>query len=174
MVDTWKEVMNSNIESWNQKLVAAHQAIRAKSEELTKQQKKKWKETYLSQFEDIITAEEELQRNWGSREAQDKLSDTQAILHEVRQQKFQYQESAILSKWARVGDRCTKKFFEFHEGGRKRPNVINQLKDGDRVLNTQAELESHILAFYKQLYTQDQQVENNGAARADLGGGAVC
>ena len=108
--------MNSNLETWNQKMVVANQAIRAKSEELTKAQRKKWKETYLSQFEDIIDVEEELQHNWNSQEARDKLSDAQAILHEVRQQKFQYQETAILSKWARVGDRCTKEFFEFHEG----------------------------------------------------------
>lgn len=85
LLETWKTVMNSNLESWNQKLVAAHQAIREKSEELTKAQKQKWKETYLSQFDDINAAEEELQRNWGSREARHRLSDAQAILHEVRQ-----------------------------------------------------------------------------------------
>lgn len=101
--------------------MTSHQALRSKSEELTQQQKKKWKNTYLLQFENIIAAEEELQQNWGSREARDKLSDAQAILHEVRQQKFEYQKSMNLSKWVRVGDRCTKGFFEFHEG-RKHPN----------------------------------------------------
>lgn len=61
-----------------------------KSEELTKQQKQKWKATYMSQFDDIIAAEEELQNNWGSKEARDKLSDAQTVLHEMRQQKFQF------------------------------------------------------------------------------------
>ena len=60
------------------------------SEELTKQQKQQWKATYLSQFDDIIEVEDELQRNWGSKEAQEKLSDAQAVLHEVRQHKFQF------------------------------------------------------------------------------------
>jgi hypothetical protein len=106
LLTTWKEYMADESSSWNQRLVAATQAIRNKSEELTKQQRHQWKEKYLSQFDDIIEAEAELQRNWGSKEARDKLSDAHAVLHEVRQQKFQFQESAILSKWARVGDRC--------------------------------------------------------------------
>lgn len=166
LLATWREVMNSNQDTWNSKMVAASKAIRAKSEELTKAQKKKWKLTYSAQFEDIIAAEEELQRNWGSAEAREKLSEAQAILHEVRQQKFQFQESAILSKWSRVGDRCTKEFFEFHEGPR-RPMVITELMDGDRVIDTQKELESHILAFYSLLYTRDDQVEEDMEARAD-------
>ena len=119
---------------------------------------------YLSQFEDIIAAEEELQFNWGSREARDKLSDAQAILHEVRQQKFQFQESAILSKWARVGDRCTKEFFKFHDGNKK-PTPIAQLKDGNTVISTQAELEKHVLAFYEKLYARDDVVEADSDAR---------
>ena len=146
--------------------MAANLAIRNKSEELTKAQKKQWKATYLSQFEDIIAAEAELQHNWGSREARDKLSDAQAVLHEVRQQKFQYQESAILSKWARVGDRCTKEFFE-HHSGHKKPTPITQLMDGERSLTQQTELENHILSFYKNLYTSDELVENNEEARED-------
>ena len=166
LLATWKEVMDSPLESWNHKMVKVSQAIREKSEELTKAQKQKWKDTYLSQFEDIITAEEELQHNWESQEARDKLSDAQAILHEVRQQKFQYQESAILSKWARVGDRCTKEFFEFHDGPRK-PIAITQLKEGDNLISTQAELESHVLSFYEQLYKRDDTVEANEAAREE-------
>ena len=166
LLDTWKEVMNANLESWNHKMVKVSQAIREKSEELTKAQKQKWKDTYLSQFEDIIAAEEELQHNWESQEARDKLSDAQAVLHEVRQQKFQFQESAILSKWARVGDRCTKEFFEFHDGPRK-PMAITQLKDGDTIISTQAELETHILSFYEQLYTRDDTVEADEAAREE-------
>ena len=99
LLTTWKEVMASNLDTWNAKIVAANQAIKIKSEELTKQQRKQWKTTYQAQFEDIIEAEEELQRNWGSEEARTKLSDAQAVLHEVRQQKFQFQETTILSKW---------------------------------------------------------------------------
>jgi exonuclease III len=166
LLTTWKEVMNSELGTWNEKIVAATQAIRSKSKDLTKQQRKQWKANYQAQFENIIEAEEELQRNWGSEEARTKLSDAQAVLHEVRQQKFQFQETAILSKWARVGDRCTKEFFDFHEGARQAVN-ITYLKDGDRTLNTQMELETHILAFYQQLYTRDDQVEEAEEARED-------
>lgn len=166
LLATWREVMTSDLPTWNHKIVAATQAIRTKSEELTKQRKQHWKETYLSQFNSIIAAEEELQRNWGSREAREKLSDAQAVLHEVRQQKNLFQETATLSKWTRVGDRCTKEFFEFHEDPRQ-PISITQLQDGERLLTTQAELEAHILAFYEQLYKRDDQVETVEEARAD-------
>ena len=152
--------------TWNQKMTAASQAIRVMSMELTKYQKKQWKATYLEQFKDIIAAEDELQRNWGSREARNRLSDAQAALHEVRQQKFQFQENAILSKWARVGDRCTKEFFEHHMGTR-RPIAIHHMQAGDRTLTAQADLESHILNFYEHLYSKDEEVELNVAARAD-------
>lgn len=157
---------NPTCDSWNQKVIAANEAIRQKSMELTKTQKQKWKETYLAQFDDIITAEAELQRNWGSREAIDKLSDAQAAIHEVCQQKFQFQESAILSKWARVGDRCTKEFFE-HHSGHKLPTPIKQLQDGERLISSQEELETHITKFYKDLYTRDESVEHNDKARED-------
>jgi hypothetical protein len=40
-----------------------NQAIRTKSMELTKAQKQHWKATYLAQFDDIVAAEDELQRN---------------------------------------------------------------------------------------------------------------
>ena len=164
---TWKEVMaDETLVTWNKKMVAANQAIRIKSMELTKTQKQLWKAAYLEQFDDIIAAEDELQRNWGSREARNKLSDAQAVLHEVRQQKFQFHESAILSKWSRVGDRCTKEFFEHHMGTR-RPNAINQMQDGDRILTSQPDLEAHILSFYEKLYSKDEEVEGNSNARED-------
>jgi hypothetical protein len=86
------------------------------------------------------------------------LSNAQEILHEVRQQKFQFQETANLSKWTRVGDRCTKEFFEFHEGPRQAIS-ITFLMDGPRKLTTQQELETHILEFYQKLYTRDDIVE---------------
>ena len=167
LIQTWKSVMDDDsLETWNQKMVAANQAIYLKSEELTKNQRKKWKVTYLAQFEDIIAAKAELQHNWGSQDAREKLSDAQAAIHEVRQQKFQYQECAILSKWARVGDRCTKEFFEHHSGA-KRPTPILKMQDGDILLTTQSAIEAHILAFYQNLYALDEAVENNTGARED-------
>ena len=41
------------------------------------------------------------------------------------------------------------------------------LMDGDRSLTTQADLEKHILDFYTKLYSRDEQVEDNEAARTD-------
>jgi exonuclease III len=167
LLTAWKNAIGENSQAtWNQKMVAANTAIRQKSVELTKAQKKQWKETYKAQFDDIKEAEAELQRNWGSREARNQLSDAQAAIHEVRQQKFQFKECAILSKWARVGDRCTKEFFEHHTGAR-RPIAITQMKDGERTLTSQADIEAHILQFYENLYTRDEQVENDEAAREE-------
>jgi hypothetical protein len=167
LLATWKTVMtDTSLGSWNQKMVQANTAIRIKSEELTKSQKKKWKETYLAQFDDIIEAEAELQENWGSRAARDKLSEAQAQLHTVGQQKLQFQETAILSKWSRVGDRCTREFFEQHSSSRK-PAPITLMMDEGRPITKQVELEAHILRFYQQLYSGDAQVEANNAARED-------
>ena len=167
LLTTWKTAIeDETLLTWNEKVVQANRAIIQKSEELTKMQKKKWKETYLEQFEDIIAAEAELQSNWGSREARERLSEAQVKLHEVRQQKLQFQETAILSKWSRVGDRCTKEFFEHHAGQRKRSPITHMLDEG-RPLTTQAELEEHILNFYRQLYTADEQVELNNAVREE-------
>lgn len=167
LLSTWRAATsNPSRTTWNQKVVAANQAIRQKSAELTRQQKQKWKDTYLSQFEDIKEAEADLQFNWGSREARDKLSDAQAVLHEVRQQKFQFQENTILSKWTRVGDRCTKEFFE-HHSGHKKPTPISQLLEGERVITHQTAIENHIINFYQNLYSRDEGVENNAAARED-------
>lgn len=55
-------------------MVLANNAVKLTSEELSKAQKKKWKETYQAQFEDIIEAESELQHNWTSREARNALA----------------------------------------------------------------------------------------------------
>lgn len=41
------------------------------------------------------------------------------------------------------------------------------MKEGDRIISTQAELEKHILTFYEQLYSRDEQVECNFAVRED-------
>jgi exonuclease III len=167
LLATWRQVLDDdNIGTWNDKIVAANHAIKSKSVELTKSQRHKWKDTYQAQFDDINAAESELQQNWGSAEAREQLSKAQAALHEVRQQKFQNQESAILSKWARVGGRCTKEFFEYHTGF-KRPAPITQMLDGERVISNPTEIEQHVLSFYEQLYTMDEEVENNVAARED-------
>lgn len=168
LLHTWKEAMSDEtMATWNEKMVKANQAIITKSEELTKTQRKTWRETYQAQFADIIEAEAELQHNWGSKEARERLSEAQTQLHEVRQQKFQFQESAILSKWSRVGDRCTKEFFKHYNSHRK-PAPISHMKDDEgQLISTQQDLEGHILRFYQNLYSQDQQVENNNAARAE-------
>ena len=52
-------------------MVKANKAILAKSEEITRSQRKTWKETYQAQFQDIIEVEAELQLNWESKEARD-------------------------------------------------------------------------------------------------------
>ena len=39
--------------------------------------------------------------------------------------------------------------------------------EGDKLLNTQLEFETHILLFYEGLYLLDKKIENNAAARQD-------
>jgi hypothetical protein len=59
-----------------------------------------------------------------------------------------------------------KEFFEYHVGSRK-PTDITQLKEGDRIISSQADIEKHILTFYEELYTRDETVEHNEEARID-------
>lgn len=70
---------DETIPNWNQKTVHANQTILAQSEEITKAQRKAWKATYQAQFKDIVEAEEELQHNWDSREARERLNEAQAV-----------------------------------------------------------------------------------------------
>lgn len=72
-----------------------------------------------------------------------------------------------MSKWARVGDRCTKEFFEFHEGNRQSITITHLIDENNNTLTSQSDLEAHILSFYKQLYTRDDQVEEATEARED-------
>ena len=66
LVATWKEAMEDpSLDNWNKRVVEANKAILAKSAELTRLQKQRWRATYLDQFGEIIEAEEELQHNWG-------------------------------------------------------------------------------------------------------------
>lgn len=39
------------------------------------------------------------------------------------------------------------------------------MQDGDSLLTSQSDLEAHILRFYEQLYTKDEEVEHNAHAR---------
>ena len=52
----------------------------------------------------------------------------------------------------------------FHEGTRQPTNIIH-LIDGNMSLTKQVELETHILDFYEELYTRDEQVEGDTEAR---------
>lgn len=49
-------------------------------------------------------------------------------------------------------DRCTKEFFEFHEGARQSTTITHLIDENNNTLPTQPKLEAHILAFYQRMY----------------------
>jgi hypothetical protein len=62
-------------------------------------------------------------------------------------------------------DRCSKEFFEFHiKGSNKKVNII-ELVDGGRSLQTPEEIQEYVQRYYADLYSNDDTVDNNTAAR---------
>lgn len=85
---TWKEVMDSNIETWNQKMVSATQAIRLKIWRNDKDSRTKLEGSKPGAIWWYQCCRGGTPTYWASKEAWDKLSDAQTDLHEVRHRKF--------------------------------------------------------------------------------------
>lgn len=68
------------------------------------------------------------------------------------------------ANWAKMGDKCTAKFFQYHKD-KKAKSAIKELLDGGRSITAQQDLESYIHRYYKDLYARDPVVEANQHAR---------
>lgn len=146
------------------RILTAMEQIRRLSGTISSDRKRKAKTTYNEQFLEVRSAELKLQEDWTDLSAWEQLNAAQAKLEDIRQSKLEATKNANAARWCRVGDRCSKEFFEFHKDP-KRKSSITELMDGGRSLTAQKDLEEYILRYYKELYTNDPVVENNVEAR---------
>ncbi|KAF5480849.1 hypothetical protein F2P56_001560 [Juglans regia] len=56
--------------------------------------------------------------------------------------------------WLKEGDRCTKIFHQMTNSHR-RYNVIEFLRDGDRLIKDQEDVKAHIVHYYEQLFSEN-------------------
>lgn len=73
---------------------------------------------------------------------------------------YKKQHCIGLGETARVGDRCNNEFFEFHKDCSRRSN-ISKLMEGGRSLKQEDEILSFVEHYYKDLYLNNTQVEEN-------------
>lgn len=78
--------------------------------------------------------------------------------------KLESTKNSMATKWTLVGDRCSREFFEFHEGHRL-CTIINELFHGGQTFIENDDIIKYVQSFYHHLYTQDLEVENNVQAR---------
>jgi hypothetical protein len=132
LISAWtKAIQNNNLTSWNQKLSKALEAIRFVDIELTRKQQTKWRAEYNSQTQVLELAKLDLQRNWNDQAKRDTLNEAQARIQYVHQEKLEVKTHFSIAKWITLGDKCSKKFFNFffHNG---RP--INEFSNQGQIL----------------------------------------
>jgi tRNA A37 N6-isopentenylltransferase MiaA len=95
------------------KLSKALEVIRFVDIELTRNQKTKWRVEYNSQTQVLELAKLNLQRNWNDQAKRDTLNEAQARIQYVHQEKLEVKTHFSIAKWIKLGDKCSKKFFNF-------------------------------------------------------------
>ena len=86
-------------------------------------------------------------------------------LEEQRQLKLDDMAHKVASHWIQVGDKCSKSYFDFQKGPRKRSLISKLYHDG--TLNTLHEIQSAIFEYYYNLYSKDKMVDANTQARRE-------
>jgi hypothetical protein len=78
--------------------------------------------------------------------------------------KLESTKNSMVARYTLVGDRCSKKFFEFHKGHMPQI-VINELFHGEKILIEKEIIAKDVQSFYHLLYIEDLKVESNVQAR---------
>lgn len=167
LLTAWRDAMQANSQhTMNYRIFKAIEAVKITSDMETKRQRKEWQTEFEGEFEDVYSAEAELQDNWYSTEARTKLNAAQAELHRIRQGRLGRQYDKQASQWTTTGDRCNKDFF-VQMNGQKKPVLIRELNDEGRLLSNQEDMKEYAAHYYRKLYTRDRQVDDNHTARQD-------
>jgi hypothetical protein len=102
--------------------------------------------------------------DWESVQAWDKLNRAQELLEKHRMDKLSPQRTLWQPNGPWVGDRCSREFFEFHEGHRL-CTIINELLHGGQTFIENDDIVKYVQSFYHHLYIQDLEVKNNVQAK---------
>ena len=165
LVDAWRSAIDEDpSRSWAAKLQHALITVKQTSDTCTAANSQHWKAMYDAEIQDILEAEELLHGDWENTTAREQLAAAQLRLHEIRQARLEKRINKMGARWTKLGDRCTKPFFEIHKE-RKPPVKIKELVRDQRVITDQKELKLYATQFYRALYTADSSVEQNQTAR---------
>ncbi|KAG0590450.1 hypothetical protein KC19_1G100600 [Ceratodon purpureus] len=150
LVDAWKSAIEEDpSRSWAEKLQHALTMVKRTSDSCTEAKSQQWKATYDAEIHDILEAEELLHGDWENDAAREQLAAAQLKLQEIRQARLEKRINKMGARWTKLGDRFK----------------IKELVRDQRVITDQKELNLYATQFYRALYTEDPEVEQNQTAR---------
>ena len=126
-------------------------------------QQKARRQEYNNQFQEIRRAETELQEHPHDREVQSRLDVAQQKLQELMLEKLEAVEEAATIQWNRIGDPCSREFFEFHMDYRRKFAIQELVVEG-RSLTSETSIMDHVEEFYKNLYKAEFDKERDAHA----------
>lgn len=157
LLQTWQQTIRKySTQNRNNRVAAAIQAVKVVSdwETKTKRRKKDWSTEFENQFSAVYEAEITLQNQWNDAEARNKLDVAQSNLQRLRQGKMEKKYDHKLANWIRVGNRCSKEFFELHSGQR-RSTILKAQNANGRILTDPIAICAYVDNYYTSLYAKD-------------------
>jgi len=112
----------------------------------------------------IHLAEIQLQNNSEDELVRDILSVAQGDLTDSLQEQVVRNHQLSAATWFRYGDTCSKRFFDFHQIGRKR-TLLKELPTEDGEVTGQEDLAHYVRSFYTHLYTSKANAPGTHEAR---------
>nr|PNR49656.1 hypothetical protein PHYPA_011552 [Physcomitrium patens] len=153
LLQTWQQTIRKySTQNRNNRVAAAIQAVKVVSdwETKTKRRKKDWSTEFENQFSAVYEAEITLQNQWNDAEARNKLDVAQSNLQRLRQGKMEKKYDHKLANWIRVGNRCSKEFFELHSGQR-RSTILKAQNANGRILTDPIAICAYVDNYYTSL-----------------------
>lgn len=161
MLRAWEESTEAlSQDSKSVQVTAGLKAIMSENIRLSRLGKKAGRTLYQSQFKEVREAESSIAQDWNNLQAWESLNRAQEKLEEVRMEKIERKKNQSGALWARMGDKCTREFFDFHKASRAK-TIIKELQIDSKIIREQAEISGAILNFYKRLYEFDPLTEIN-------------
>jgi hypothetical protein len=165
MLGAWNKAVQANsTQSKGEQVVQGLKALRGENIKITTRLRKADRAVYQAQYSGVREVEARLERDWNDLQAWEQLNEAQSKLEEIRMDKLERKKMQTGATWARMGDKCTRKFFQYHKARRPKTK-IKELLDGGRSLRTQDEIAEYVQTYYQQLYKFDALCEINIRAR---------
>ncbi len=105
-----------------------------------------------------------MQSNLEDEPIQDILSVAQGHLTNSLQEQVVRNHQLSAATWFRYGDTCSKRFFDFHQIGRKK-TLLKELSTEDEEVTGQEDLAHYVRSFYTHLYTLEANAPSTHEAQ---------